>query len=323
MSTVLAIYHGNIIWIDPMSPGPFSLLAMFHQMMSSASTLMADSSEALALHLRVTEGTGVSDTDVASATKLVLFSPTTIDILGKMIGVQANVLAYMGGTNCLASKTAVYNLKHMSDNEMVYRNLANSDPTFPLCYACLIDKRYQQYFQNCKKAPSPEEVDETPLAFDFIHQSIIDGTFTMNNVPAMLLSQLNKKPSATIPTGDPEDTLASRRERGRPVKNNQFQAKWRLNKSNIGFFVNRLKEDGPVGHDGKGICLHYHGEGKCRDSCLYKSSHVPLKGETASNFTKWFNKTMRRLKGTRGGDGEEPSHKKSKTDDDSDGNQSS
>jgi len=136
------------------------------------------------------EGTGLSESDISSATKIVLYAPNNIDPLVKMVGVMTMVCASLGGPKCPSAEALWAAVLNITAHEMIYRNLMMADPTFALRYACFLNWRLQQYFVNCKQAKTPDDVDESPLSFDSMFQQIRDGDFNSSLVLASLQRQL-------------------------------------------------------------------------------------------------------------------------------------
>jgi len=143
-STVMAIYHLNILWSNVMTPGPFSIMACYHQSMDACLAMDSTCDNALAQHLCLTEGSGLLEADISSVTKLVLYPPTDVDVFTKMIGVMTMVLACIGGPSCLASLALKRVIDDVSKHEMVYCNMASADSTFCLRLACFLDHRLQE-----------------------------------------------------------------------------------------------------------------------------------------------------------------------------------
>lgn len=183
-------------------------------------------------------------------------------------------------------------------------------------------------------AKSPEEVDESPLVFDMIHQSIKDGGFGMHAVPRMLLDQFYKSTAYTPTQPDTsvdKDNDGRRRDsgRGRPVKNQNLQPKWKIPKADMGWFVVNCRNHGPRWTNGKGICLHYHGEGVCHDNCPFRSSHGRMPASLSPDYTSWFTTAKRELQVIRKNEQNEDSpnkdspNKRKRPDNTSDGEKSS
>ena len=92
LSTCVALYSGSIHWMGIMKPEAFSMLTCYH--LASSHTM--SSMEAAGLHLKSAKGFGLSDADVAKATKVILLAPQSMDMLVKMCAVFAMLLLTFG-----------------------------------------------------------------------------------------------------------------------------------------------------------------------------------------------------------------------------------
>jgi len=61
---------------------------MFHLAASVTSMRIVSGIDEVSLHLKSVEGLGLSDVDIAKATKLMLVALTDVNVLAKMLGVE-------------------------------------------------------------------------------------------------------------------------------------------------------------------------------------------------------------------------------------------
>jgi len=312
LSTCVAIQLGKLLWADTNHPEPFSLLAMFHLAASATSTRLVSGIDEVSLHLKSVEGLGLSDADIAKATKLMLVAPTDINMLAKMLGVFTCVTGAIFGETAPLTKAMGDWVDHMTMKETAYINATAANPAFPLQLGCFIDRRVQMYLEDCQDAASPDEVSETHLSFVGTKQQIIDGTFPKDTqVPEILASQLRTIQSGRRPRGGPrlgsgdissgsdDDAREQRRkprrkraDRGNAVSNPRFQEILRVPTAMIGFVVSRLVRAG-IKWGKRKICVHYHSEGICHDNCPFSNSHMDMPEPVHTKYCKFIKKTKK------------------------------
>ena len=167
------------------------MLACYH--LASSHTM--SSMDAAGLHLKSANGFGLSDADVAKATKVILLAPQSMDMLAKMCAVFAMLLALTFGDKAPMTTTFLDQCHDFRDNEDSYRMRAAVDPTFPLQVAVYLDRSFQLYLGDCVHASSPDDVNKKWLSFQSMWKEIMLGTFQVQNVPLSLLDQLHTQQS--------------------------------------------------------------------------------------------------------------------------------
>ncbi len=151
LSTCVAIHMGKLRWDSVDIPEAFSLLACYHWSASAAEASQFDGADAVSMHLRASEGNGISDADVQRATKVVLLAPRDIDVLGKQLGIFAVICGAIFGTKSQLVRELYEWIKHILDHETTYKNLQARDPTFATKLACFIDRKIQLHLMECSK----------------------------------------------------------------------------------------------------------------------------------------------------------------------------
>jgi hypothetical protein len=96
LATVNAIMNGRLTWSDHSNPEAFSIFACFKP---GPSVIGADSDDFLALQLKSSEGQGLSDSDVARSTKVMLRIPKDEHQLGEFVSAFTIVLSIIFGPN--------------------------------------------------------------------------------------------------------------------------------------------------------------------------------------------------------------------------------
>jgi len=246
-------------WMDLNQPKAFSILAMFHLAATATSSFTLSGEEEVRLHLKSTEGLGLSDADIAKATKILLVAPTNADMLAKMLGVMMCVLSTILGEAAPLSKATTHWVDHIGEHKMTNNNMKRANPAFPLQLACLIDKHIQLYLRACNKASSPDDISEVDLSIQLTQQQILDGLFPQSMpVPGPLQGQLNcicgsgGNTGRLLGGGSHNDSSSSdeergnrprrhrRRSKGNVVTNPCFQEKLRVPSKMMGFLISRL-----------------------------------------------------------------------------------
>ena len=174
-----------------MKPEAFSMLACYH--LASSHTML--SMDAAGLHLKSAEGFGLSDADVAKATKVILLAPQSKDMLANMCAVFAMLLALTFGKKAPVTTAFLDQCHNFRDNEDSFQMRAAADPTFPLQVVVYLDWSFQLYLGDCVHASSPDDVNKKWFSFQSMQKEIMLGTFQVQNVPSSLLDQLHTQPS--------------------------------------------------------------------------------------------------------------------------------
>ena len=248
LSTCVTLYLGSICWMGIMKPKAFSMLACYH--LASSHTML--SMDAAGLHLKSAEGSGLSDADVAKATKVILLLPWSMDMLAKLCTIFAMLLALALGKKAPATTTFLDQCNDFHDNEDSYQMRAAADMTFPLQVAMYLDRSFQLYLSDCVHAMSPDDV----LSFQSMWKEIMLGTFQVQNVPSSLLDQLQTQPSGLgskhlgtmwDDVSDDDEVLLLCKctnkkwhKKGHQVSNDNLVSLWKMEKDHLGFFVPSL-----------------------------------------------------------------------------------
>ena len=299
LSTCAAIYMGKLRWSSLDHPEAFSILACYHLALDSAPTVGEDG---LAMHLCTTEGMGLTDTDVAKATKVVLFPPNSIDVLAKQFGVFGCLCGTWSGEQSDLQMEMDDWVAHMLKYETTYHSLQHANPCFTTELACFVDHRVQLYLRDCAEAQSSNDVSSTMLSFTDTKQQILDGTFAAKLIPCSLLEKLEaKKPArdarATCDHDDVEEEprrhLGQRnKKKEKKVVNHKLNKKWKVPSTDaIGFFVNRLASEG-IRFNRKPICFHFHSVGECTENCRFAATHTELTEQPRKQYNSFFTKTL-------------------------------
>ena len=174
-----------------MKPEAFSMLACYH--LASSHTML--SMEATGLHLKSAKGFGLSDADVAKATKVILLAPQSMDMLAKMCTVFTMLLALTFGEKAPMTTTFLDQCNYFHNKDDLYWMRAAADPTFPLQVVVYLDWSFQLYLGDCVHASSPDDINKKWLSFHSMWKEIMLGTFQVQNVPSSLLDQLHTQQS--------------------------------------------------------------------------------------------------------------------------------
>ena len=304
MATCQAVHSGTLRWSNPDYPQAFSLFACpYSGAISNSGRLDQEAQE---LMLKATEGKGLSDGDVQKATKVLLYAPTTMDIIAKMIGVFACLLQSAFGQFAMAVSSVSSWIPHIRSNQLAYDHLTRNDVLFPTKIGWLIDKSVQIYLGRCARTVPPDMVDEGILCFGAAMQQIELGTFTMAGLPPVLTSQIVRPPpprwheiggvqSHNQSGGSPGKRQASGAHlpqgptQRRPISNMDQDPKWKIMDSKEFSFVLRRFRDAPLCW-GPNVqaCANFWLRGVCRANCERAASHSPLSNPCRAQFGQFI-----------------------------------
>ena len=235
-----------------MKPEAFSMLSCYH--LGNSHVML--SMEAAGLHLKSAEGFGLSASDVAKVTKILLLALTSMDVLAKMCAAFSMLLALTLGEKAPATTAFLQQCNDFHHNEESYHMRAMADATFPLQVAIYLDWCFQLYLGDCVHAAILEEVDKKWLSFHSMWKEIMLGTFQVQHVPALLFDQLpslwsghDKHHGHHLQGNGYDDNDASplqarqqkkQHMKGRPISNDDIVLSWKVDKGHLGFFVAQL-----------------------------------------------------------------------------------
>lgn len=146
------------------------------------------------MHLRSAEGTGINDTDVQKATKVLLLAPRDVDVLGKQLGIFSVVCAAILGLKADLVRKLQDWVTHMTEHETTYWNLQARDSLFATKLACYIDRKIQLHLLECARASSPDMVSPAALSFT---ELILEARFDSQWIPVSLGKQVKAMMNTT------------------------------------------------------------------------------------------------------------------------------
>lgn len=146
LSTVVAMHMGRLCWADKHNPEAFSILSCYHLAMRPRSLSCAaqsdtamDGRDSLRLHLRSTEGDGLSQTDIDKGTKMVFYAPESIDVAAKQISIFCMLLAFVFGKDSECVRAFNSWPEHITQFEMDYRQAQSANSMFATRLVCFLD----------------------------------------------------------------------------------------------------------------------------------------------------------------------------------------
>jgi hypothetical protein len=142
LSLCTAIFVGRLCWQSLEFPEAFSLLACYHL---APSVVSENGTDAMIMHLKTTEGTGLTESDVSKATKVELLPPDSIDVLAKQLGVFMCIC----GVVLVDYAPVMLELEEWADYirqyEQTYHSLQEANRYFATKLACFVDQHIQLY----------------------------------------------------------------------------------------------------------------------------------------------------------------------------------
>ena len=132
------------------------------------------------------KGFGLSDTDVAKGTKILLLAPNSMDTQAKMCSIFSMLLALMLGEKAPATMAFLEQCHNFWDNKESNHMRAVVDATSPLQVAVYLDCCFQLYLGNCMHTKNPDDINEKWLLLHLMQNKIMLGMFHVQNVPSFL-----------------------------------------------------------------------------------------------------------------------------------------
>jgi hypothetical protein len=161
---------GRLRWQSLEYQEAFSILACYHLTPSAVST---NGVKAMVMHLKSTEGTGLTKTDMSKATKEELLSLDSIDVLAKQIGIFMCICGAVLGEFAPVSLKLEAWTEHIQQYKQTYCSMQEADIYFMTNLACCIDRRIQLYLRNCCRAESTADIQTSHLSFSHTRDGIL------------------------------------------------------------------------------------------------------------------------------------------------------
>ena len=260
---VTALHLGQLIWDSPDFPSNFTVF-----LCERALPKGFNSNQSKQLHIKSTEGLGLTEADISKVTKQVLRIPKTyFDALSMLQNFYALINLFLGPNSSLAEAVSSC-VKHMIEHGVIYEARQHDDPTFLTQVLFAIDSRVQLHLASCEEHPNREDVDDQVIDFASGHRDIRLGSF-FHALPDCLKlkateqvqKDTNKRSNANTGGRNGQDSQEKR------IKNEKLNQKWKL-RDNEPFHdvFNKNCRHAPK-DNGKAICLKWFVKGFCEKSC--------------------------------------------------------
>lgn len=305
LSTVVAMMAGRFLRVNATRPGAWSAFCCFP--FNSSATVEADDSTAIALHLKVTEGKGLSEMDVSRSTKIVHSAPVDTDELGYFLTGFGHLTKLAFGESSLTYCAIAEWANHLKDNIQTYKDCQHSDPRFVTRVLARIDHGIQQYLRACA-IPESRGTSAKYLEFEQDRMMIERMMFAYPTLPENIVAVLDQRltsersglttPAATTGGGSggigPATNLATRATM--LTQDTQLMR----------FMTSSVNNDGPLWGTVGRPCPHFHSSGVCPrgPNCPWAPSHYyHATGANEQAYIHWMGRCRQKLQERAGGEG--------------------
>jgi hypothetical protein len=187
-STIQALRDGMLRWKHPQEHGRLSIFSC-GPYDPTRTVELNDIADPFELQLAVTEGKGLSPSQVSQTTKIVRQVPSTVYEMTAFLNNFDGLLQLTFGRDSRLRRSIKKWIEHVFDNELKYHQLAAGDPLFCTKLLAYIDGVIQTYLVSCGRAETEHDC-ETELLTCFGHDrvDIVTGRFHMGTLPTVLLT---------------------------------------------------------------------------------------------------------------------------------------
>ena len=266
--TVTALHGGVFLRDRDDSPSNFTLMAFAKRKPLSPHP----AKKCMTLRLKVSQGKGWSDHDIADALKQGIETPQSIEELGHAIKNSAGAAAFFFSTE----STLVTRLKEVNDEItnklLIWEAAQERDPTFATRVMCAMDTRVCRWLLECKAAEDREVVDDGLIDFaPLMRQIALDQFHQPLPVSIQVVTERQVTPSkrkAGGGRGVPDAT--NNAVNTKPIKEWKLQEGESFKKVFAGKNVDKRPK-----LNGVNMCARFHTRGNCFPDCRSAPSHVP------------------------------------------------
>ena len=306
LSTVVAMTSGRFLRVNATRPGAWSAFCCFP--FHSSATAEADDSEAIALHLKSTEGKGLSETDVSRSTKIVHSAPIDTDELGYFITGFGHLTKLSFGDSSLPYRAIADWAIHLKDHIQTYKDCQHSDPKFVTRVLARIDHGIQQFLRACA-IPESRGTAAKYLEFENDRMMIERMMFAYPTLPDNIVTILDQRLTAgrggRVPT--PRDTDGgSTGEAGAVINLAPRSTMATRDTQLMRFMTSSANNDGPLWGNVGRPCPHFFSTGVCPrgSTCAWAPSHNHhATGRDEQDYIQWMARCRQKILDRSRGDG--------------------
>ena len=270
---------GQFSWDRQDAPNNFS--AFFLPKLSPLSTTLASVSTSgtsgLELHVKVTEGGGLSDADIKKALEQRITWPTTVDALSHQIQNYAHTLAMPTNPKAMVILNLLSWVAHVNKNQTKCEEQQLEDDLYLGKILLQIDRCVQQWLFQCSTAKVCSDVDDTLIDFTSLQREIVMSRFDIKP-PAFLIKKDKRGKKRQSESDEPA-------ERATPAPNLEQVPEWKLRRGENykTVFHDNINMIPKIGD--QFICGRFHVKGCCFSDC--KHYHKKVRGPKIQEMTGW------------------------------------
>ena len=282
--TIQALYVGEFLYADSISPSNFTVFAFFEQAPNSGQQQM----DYLICHLVQEQGQKKSLEEIKSSLKQTVHVPKDFDGLGSQLVLFATASAIFFGKESICTDRLDQLVLLVGRNKKALRDQIALDEFFPSKFLLAVDRRVQRWLRSCQNATvSRSHVNDNILDFDNLLEQVLNGSFHMALPPSFKKIEVNK-PNPTKGdndgSGGSETSTKTRQKRksedgnGNLVRNTaqdeDFVCKTGENWKDT--YSKQFPHDRPFFDEANKVkmCARWFIKGDCYDNCSRKASHV-------------------------------------------------
>jgi hypothetical protein len=311
LGCITAWRRGDLLWQSPAHP---ENLPFFHCPPFDANAINRTyGTDAQNIHLRMMEGKGLPDADLAKLTKQTTSIPSTIHGLARQYKNLIWLHELLFGAKAILTRALAQNLEKLERNEQSYELALAADPVFNHKFMFFVDNCRNCFLLECLTEPTLAQISWNFVNLTTAHKQILQGNFYQRLAPAFQI------PTATAAGGgqrgrhdnnDDKDTLINnlkqklknqRTEKGEftPNSNQHSTLKLEPGENFVDLIVksNQLKQSPNWSQHKSTICCNYHIQGHCYADCPRKKTHCQLPDKIlnkAEEFLKGCRKNLKK-----------------------------
>ena len=210
-----AIHAGFLFWYKQDTPSNFSFFLVPPQ----SSSMMSNTSDAIALSLKSSDGRGgINSDDIRRLTKQKIFIPMTINELEHHINHGLHILIII--LHCLSYIITMITgvLKHIKENQTTYCEMLRINQWFTVRVLYIVDIRTQNFFRSAQQGIFAA----APLDFSTMFEDIAQNCTFKAILPPCIMNGRKRKNDEDDPNRN------NNRNNGAWKKNMHTNPEWKL-----------------------------------------------------------------------------------------------
>jgi hypothetical protein len=332
LGCITAWWRGDLLWQSPAHP---ENLSFFHYPPFDANAINRTyGTDAQNIHLRMMEGKGLPEANLAKLTKQTTSIPSTIHGLAQqyknlvwlhelLFGAEAILTRALAqnlekhellfGAEAILTRALAQNLEKLERNEQSYGLALAADPVFNHKFMFFVDNCRNRFLLECLTEPTLAQISWNFVNLTTAHKQILQGNFYQRLPLAFQI------PTATAAGGgqrrrhdnnDDKDTLINnlkqklknqRTEKGEFTPNSNQHSSLKLEPGEnfidlIAKRSNQLKQSPNWSQHKSTICCNYHIQGHCHADCPRKKTHCQLPDKILNEAEEFLKGCRKNLK---------------------------